>query len=627
MSGVHLVIALTAFVAAVLAGTLLARRLGAQGPVVLLLMGVVGSYLPFVDEPTLSPELILIGVLPPLLYAAAVNTSLVDFRANLAPIGWLSVGLVLFTAAGVGLVLWRVLDVPFAAAFALGAIVAPPDAVAATAVARQIGLPRRVVTILEGESLVNDATALVSLRTAVAALAAPVTAVAIGLDFAKAVVLAIVVGIAVAKVASLVFRRITDPLATTALSFLVPFLAYVPAEELHASGVLAVVVAGLLMGHWSQTTQNAQSRVAQRLSWGTVQFLLENSVFLLIGLQVRRIVSDGLAESSPGRLALACAATLLAVIGLRVLWLAVSRVWLLPRGRGAARANALSWQESAIVAWAGMRGVVTLAAALTLPLAAPLRASLVFTALATTLGTLILQGLTLPLLARRLDVRGPDPREDALQEATVLQAAMREGLAAARAAALPGDGPSLERLEEGFSTRVNAAWERLGRTTEEVDTPSDAYRRLRMVALQAEREAVLRMRGEQTVDQEVLAHVLGMLDLEESMLVRFDARQSTITSAPLRPALPDAPCEHLEAAPCSRAPEAGNGAECAACLAEGLTPVHLRMCLDCGHIGCCDSSPGRHAARHFEETGHPVMRSIEPGEAWRWCFVDEVLGA
>ncbi|NNG18082.1 Na+/H+ antiporter [Naumannella sp. ID2617S] len=624
----EVVIGLTLFAVTVLGGTLLARRLRIQGPLVLLAIGVLGSYLPFVHEPTLSPELVLVGILPPLLYAAAVNTSLVDFRDNLSSIGWLSVGLVLFTAVGVGLVVWRVLGVPFAAAFAIGAVVAPPDAVAATAVARQIGLPRRVVTVLEGESLVNDATALVSLRSAVAALAAPVSAVAVGLDFAKAVGLAILVGLVVAKLGSMVFRRISDPLVTTILTFLVPFLAYAPAEELHASGVLAVVVAGLFIGHHSQRTQTAQGRLVQRLNWATIQFLLENSVFLLVGLQVHRIVTDGLTESSPGRLVGICGAVLATVIALRVVWIGFSRLWLIPaRRRG--RESRFSWQESMVTAWAGMRGVVTLAAALTLPVGTPMRATLILVALTTTIGTLVLQGLTLPALARRLGVHGPDPREDALQEATVLQAVMQKGLTAAHEGAGPSDKGALNRLEEGYANRVNAAWERLGRSVEEVATPSDAYRRLRLVALGAERAAVLELRSGGQADQEVLARVLAALDMEESMLVRIDEREQQQVSAakPLAPALAEAPCEHLAHAPGLVPPsEAGHGLECHDCRIEGTEPVHLRMCLSCGTVGCCDSSEGRHSERHFRQTGHPVMRSVEPGESWRWCYLDEVLG-
>jgi CPA1 family monovalent cation:H+ antiporter len=249
-----------------------AQRLRVAAPLVLLVVGVVVSYVPFIPEPELSSEVVLVGLLPPLLYAAAIRTSLVDFRANWAPILGLSVGLVLFTAAGVGLVTYWLLGVPFAVAFALGAIVAPPDAVAATAVARRIGLPRRIVTILEGESLVNDATALVSLRTAIAAFplaaaaagghASDVTLGSVAFDFTRAVVLGVGFGVLVGVVIAYVRRKVTESAIDTSISFIVPYLAYLPAERLHGSGVLAVVVAGLLLGHKSPIVQNASSRVS-----------------------------------------------------------------------------------------------------------------------------------------------------------------------------------------------------------------------------------------------------------------------------------------------------------------------------------------------------------------------------
>ena len=219
-----------------------AQRLRVAAPLVLLVVGVAVSYVPFIPEPELSSEVVLVGLLPPLLYAAAIRTSLVDFRANWAPILGLSVGLVLFTAAGVGLVTYWLLGVPFAVAFALGAIVAPPDAVAATAVARRIGLPRRIVTILEGESLVNDATALVSLRTAIAAFplaaaavtsehASDVTMGSVALDFTRAVVLGVGFGVLVGVVIAYVRRKVTESAIDTSISFIVPYLAYLPAER------------------------------------------------------------------------------------------------------------------------------------------------------------------------------------------------------------------------------------------------------------------------------------------------------------------------------------------------------------------------------------------------------------
>nr|WP_277628102.1 Na+/H+ antiporter [Arsenicicoccus dermatophilus] len=604
----------------VLAVTTLSDRWGLSAPLVLILVGLIGSYLPFVHEPMLSPELVLVGILPPLLYTASHNTSLVDFRANLSAIGWLSIGLVLFTALGVALVVQGILPVPFAAAFAIGAVVAPPDAVAATAVAKQIGLPRRVVTVLEGESLVNDATALVSLRTATQALVATVSVGAVLLDFGRAVLVGVGVGLLVAVVASQVLRRTTDPVATTALSFLLPFIAFAPAEELHGSGVLAVVVAGLLLGHEAPVVETAQSRVTTRVNWRTITYLLENSVFLLVGLQTRSIVSAaGRSSLGWGRVIGVCVAALLAVMVLRVVWIMATRFVVRARGRAGTPTT-----EAAVVAWAGMRGVVTLAAALSLPAATPHREVLVLVALVVTAGTLLIQGLTLPLVARRLGVHGPDPREDALQEATLYARAVAAGHRAMREVVTPETAELLDQLRAQSEQRVNAVWERLGGWRQGQETPSEAYRRLRTVALHAEREEVLRARAEGTVDQEVIASVLSALDVEESSLVRVEDRARRVRAA-LTPALPSAPCEHLAAAPCYVEPRTTG--ECIGCRAEGTVPVHLRLCLTCGYVGCCDSSAGRHATRHFQATGHPAMRSFEPGESWRWCYVDELLAA
>ncbi len=252
----EIAIGLLAIAATVLGGAWFADRLGLPAPLVLILVGIIGSYLPFVPEVALSPELVLLGILPPLLYAAAIRTSLVDFRNNRAVILSLSVGLVLFTALGVAVFLQWALGIDFWVAFALGAVVGPPDAVAATSIGRQIGLPRRLVSILEGESLVNDATALVTLRTALAAggLAASAfgTEVTVGTvvgDFVWASLGGVAVGFAVAVVVSVLRKHFTtEPAFDTVLSFMVPFAAYVPAEELHASGVIAVVTAGLVLG-------------------------------------------------------------------------------------------------------------------------------------------------------------------------------------------------------------------------------------------------------------------------------------------------------------------------------------------------------------------------------------------
>lgn len=626
----EIAIGLLAIAATVLGGAWLADRLELPAPLVLIVVGIAGSYLPFVPEVALSPEVVLLGILPPLLYAAAIQTSLVDFRNNRATILGLSVGLVLFTALGVALFLTQVLDISFGLAFAVGAVVAPPDAVAATAVGRRIGLPRRLVSILEGESLVNDATALVALRTALAATglasAAATHEVTFGgvvLDFLWASLGGAVIGFVVSLVVVVLRKRFsTEPAFDTVLSFMVPFAAYVPAEEAHASGVIAVVTAGLILGHKSPTTQSGASRLSERINWGSIQFLLENAVFLLIGLQVFYVVRNvQSSELSAGRIAFAAVGTLVAVLLLRPLWVFPFRYLRTHVMRAEAEAP---WSHSAVLSWAGMRGVVTLAAALLLP-ETPVRAVLILIAVVVTIGTLLIQGTTLPWVAHRLGVRGPDPREDALQAATVLQAATRSGLDVL--AQMPDvDESTKDMLRERASDRVNQLWERLGpRGLDGAETPSTQYRRARLTMLEAERGEVLRLRNEGRADDVVLRTVLGALDLEETMLDRLEDQETRLAESEMLPVdTIEAPCEHLQDSGACAEPRTPEG--CEECLRDGTTWVHLRMCLECGHVGCCDSSEFKHASAHFAETSHAVMRSLEPGESWRWCFVDEVVG-
>ena len=290
-------VGLLALVVVVCAVSALGRRLKVSVPLLLVLAGVAGSYLPFIPPVVLIPDIVLIAILPPLLYAAALRTSVVEFQANKRSIGLLSVGYVIFGTVAIGLVVWWLLpDVPLPAAFALGAVVAPPDAVAATSIARRVGMPRRIVNILEGESLVNDATALVLLRASIAAIAGSVTLLQVGLEFLLAVVGGAAAGAAAAWLLLQIRRRVRNVAINTSMSLVAPFVAFIPAEAIHASGVLAVVVAGLIIGTRSPAMPGGASRLSQRSNWATVQFLLENSVFLLIGLQVRSIIDAANAD-------------------------------------------------------------------------------------------------------------------------------------------------------------------------------------------------------------------------------------------------------------------------------------------------------------------------------------------
>jgi CPA1 family monovalent cation:H+ antiporter len=618
---VHVAIGLVVLVASAAALAALARRFGVSEPLVLTVGGVAASYLPFVPEIHLEPEIILLGFLPPLLYTAAIRTSLVDFRANVRTIALLSVGLVLFTTFAVAVVVWWLLPVPFAVAVALGAVVAPPDAVAATAVARRIGMPRRIVTILEDESLFNDATALVALRTALAATAGTVSVWEAGADFLLAAGGGAAVGVVVAYLLAMLRRRITDPVMDTTLSFLAPFAAYLPAESIHASGVIAVVVCGMILGHNAPAWQSAASRIAERINWRTIQFILESAVFVLIGLQVRGIVEGAWhSDLDHATLVLTALAVVAVTMLARPIWVFGSSLVSHSLGNG----GAVPASQLVVVSWAGMRGVVTLAAVLLLSEDTPLLAVLKLLALVVVAGTLLVQGTSLPWLVRWLRLRAPSRAEDALQKANVLQQATAAGLAALDEQITADTPPGVvQTLRDRVSWKANAAWERLGRAESELVTPTAEYRRLRLAMLRAERESVLRVRDSGTVDYQILQHVLAQLDLEESIIDRFDEAEEE-RAEPLAAPVGEEVCAHLRHAPLVRA-HAGPD-ECAECVAEGLAWVHLRMCLSCGHVACCDSSPGNHATKHHGASGHPVMRSVEPGEAWRWCYVDELLG-
>jgi monovalent cation/hydrogen antiporter len=602
------------------------RRAGLSPPLVLVVVGVIASLVPGVPDYRLDPTVVLIGVLPPLLYAAALRTSLVDVRANRQAIGILAVGAVVFTTVVVGVIAWLLLPkVSLAAGLALGAIVAPPDAVAATTIGRRVGMPRRLVSILEGESLLNDATALVSLRTATAAITASIGVWAVLGDFLVAVVGGVVVGVAIAALLAAIRKRVSDPVLDTTISFIAPFLAYLPAEAIHASGVLAVVVTGLILGHKSPILQSASSRLSEQTNWRTVQFVLENTVFLVIGLQVPDTIRAAWeSEIGHDRVVMLCVSVLVATIITRIVWVYAATA-IYKFGPAPLRISAWPWAHAALVSWAGMRGVVTLAAAFALPVETPARDALVLAALTVVAGTLLLQGTTLPLLTRRLDLPGPDAAEDALQEAALLSSATRAGLARLDELRSEEDDPSvLDRLEQRVRSRADSAWERLGRGSTSGETPSETYRRLRLEMLAAERQMVLDARDSGTADDEVLRDVLGALDVEESLLDRLDDKQFEIERELTARSEGKELCAHLGEAPIAVRPNTPEG--CEECLRNGTHWVHLRLCLYCGHVGCCDSSPERHATRHFEQVKHPVLRSFEPGESWRWCFVDEQLG-
>lgn len=520
----HDLLTVVGLVTVVVVVAALARRLGLLAPILLLVTGLAIALLPGVPVIKLQPDLVLIWFLPPLLYVAAVNTSVPAFRFNLRPILLLAIGLVVFTAFMVGLVLHLVLPgVPFAGALALGAVVAPPDAVSATAVARRLRLPRRLVAILEGESLLNDATALVLFTVAVsAATGAATSAGHIAVDAIVAPAGGVVLGAAGALIFGAIHRRVSYPLVDNTVSLIAPFVVYSAAAAIHASGVVAVVLTGLWLGNHYPSLMSAGSRLQMEAFWRVVSFVLEGAVFVLVGLQLHEVL-PGL-NLPPGGIALAAVAVVGTVIAARFAWIypATYLIRLIPpvRGREPDAAN------PTLLSWAGMRGVVTMATALALPPtlahgAAYPRNLFVFLAFLTIVVTLVGQGMTLPALARLLRIPGDDPKEDTLAEAAVQHEASRA--AQERLDEELSRGPAVapavvDRLRSQAAQRSNAAWERLGGRARE--TPSAAYSRLRLAMLAAERQVFSRARDTGRIPEEVLREAQRDMDLEESLLER-----------------------------------------------------------------------------------------------------------
>lgn len=515
----------------------LARRYALSGPLILVVAGLGVSYLPGVPDYTIDPDVALLLILPPLLYSAALESSYLGIRANLRPIGLLSIGAVLFTTVAVGLTVHALipgLGLPLS--FALGAIVAPPDAVAATAIGRRVGLPRRLVTILAGESLVNDATALTAYRVAVAAAVGGSFSLLSGLgQFLLAALGGVAIGLLVAYVVTGLNRMLRDPLVENTTALLTPFVAYLAAENeyVHTSGVLSVVVAGLFIGHRSPRQSSYASRLQSRSLWRMVDFLLESVVFALIGLQLRSVVEalNAGERSSEEVIRVAVIVTAVVIVG-RFVW--VFPATYLPRKfnrRIADRDPGPPWQGPFVLSWAGMRGVVSLAAAFGLPLTLddgtplPGRDVVLFITFVVVIATLVLQGFTLPALIRRLGVVAAESAADNLAEAGAQQSAADAAIArladllAAGADQVPED--VVNRLRERAELRALQAWERLGDTgPNRVETPQEAYRRLRREMLAAERAVFVELRDAGRIDDEVLRRVQEELDLEEAILAR-----------------------------------------------------------------------------------------------------------
>jgi len=521
--------------AAVAALALLARKVPIPYPILLVLGGLSLALVPGLPAVRLNPELVFFFFLPPLLYPAALFTPWRDFRANLRPILLLAVGLVLFTTAAVGfLVHYLIPEFPLAAGFVLGAIISPPDAIAAMAIAEHLRVPRRIVTILEGESLVNDATALVAFRFATAAVfTGSFSLVHAGGKFLVVALGGILLGLLVGFVTALIQKQIDDAPIEITLSLLTPFAAYLPAEQLGVSGVLAVVTAGLYHGWRLPEITSSRTRLQAGPVWRMIEFLLNGFIFLLIGLQLPEVLRN-LSRYSLSQLVWYAVIISLAVIVIRILW--VFPASYLPRLLSRTlrmRDPYPAWQHVAIVAWTGMRGVVSLAAALALPLRTqngspfPGRDLILFLTFVVILATLVAQGLSLPRLIRWLGVK-----DDRSIEKEERQARLKANQAAlARVSELARSYPmaeeTVQRLRGEYQDRIRQL---------EVCDPqeestarglfSSEYAHFLQEALDVERKTILRLRNELIINDEVFRHIQRDIDLAEARLGEADTSRS-----------------------------------------------------------------------------------------------------
>jgi CPA1 family monovalent cation:H+ antiporter len=548
--------------------TAIAHRRGLEPALIIVVIGGAVSFLPEFEPPELDSHILLTVVLPPLLYSAALNFSFPTFLRNIRPILGLGVGLVVVSAFAVALVSSWLVVVPltFATALVLGAIVAPPDAVTAVAVGRKLGLPKRVMAILTGESLINDAAALTLFSIAVAQVAGSHTFIENPfLLFGYSALVGPVVGGVLGYVTLWIRRRLANPGLETVQGLVVPFAAFIAAEELHASGVLAVVVAGFVVGNGTLDA-GYQTRLQERYVWNSVDVLLEAFVFAYIGLHLRFVLED-LREAHESLVEVAVASVIVLLIVLVIRPLSVFAIFGRNKlsshvgnrlsvpvpvgGRGAlgtrqrrrpragwrARIDrrSLSWQENVVVSWTGMRGVVTLAAAAAIPVTTaagdpfPERATIQAIAFVVSVGTLLIQGWTLPVLIRKLQIsRFSDDhaadREEELKAERVVHDALDAVLAEFRA------NPP-ENMDPRVLAEIRVAITRQSEEIDEMPDPEAPTKRAKVYSglyrdvLAAQRAALIAERDEGRIEDEAVRAMLERLDLQEAgVSARLESR-------------------------------------------------------------------------------------------------------
>jgi monovalent cation/hydrogen antiporter len=501
----------------------LATRLRLPYAILLVLGGLLLGFIPGLPRITLDPELILVLFLPPLIYSSAWLTSWREFRANLRPILQLSLGLVLVTTLVIAAVAHAIAGLSWPVAFVLGAVVSPTDAVAASATAKQLGLPRRIVTVIEGESMVNDATGLVVYRFAVAAvIAGSFSLWQAGLQLVLVSLGGLVIGLVIAWPVAWLHRHLDDAPIEITITLLTPYAVYLVANALQVSGVLAVLSAGLHLSRQSSRFFSSNTRLQANAVWNVLVFLLNGLVFLLIGLQLRSILATIVGHSVVPLIGQALLISL-TVIAVRLAW--VFPAAYLPRlvsPRLRTRDPYPGWRSVAIVAWIGMRGGLSLAAALALPLTLtsgvpfPQRDLVIFFTFAVILVTLVGQGLSLVPIIRLLSLEQDSSleREHALAHLVAARAALSRLDELTTEAWVPQD--ALTHLRSHYAQKLRTLSEAIdGAGDERFDGHAPVQQRLRQEVLTAERAAVIGLRDRGRIDDETLRLVERELDLEE----------------------------------------------------------------------------------------------------------------
>ncbi len=539
MKALELVLVLLAATAAI---SVLAERLVVPAPVLLVLGGTVLAFVPELPRPTLSPEVVFLVFIPPLLYWSAFNTSWRDFRRHLRSISLLSVGLVLVTMTAVAAVAHALVPgLPWPSAFVLGAIVSPPDAVAVAAVTRRLGIDRGIMTVLEGEGLVNDATALVAYRMSVAAVVAGAFSLRTAMvEFAWAAVAGVGIGVGVGMLIAALRRRLrVSSVASNTVSILTPFATYIPAEHFGASGVLAVAAVGLYLGRQGPRVLSPQTRTQAIAMWEMLAFLLEGLVFILVGLELPMAVA-ALHEYGIGTLAAATLAVAVAAVLVRMVWVIPGTYLLGGTMRLLGRPEPVPpWRNVVFIGWAGLRGADSLVVALSLPLTIatgapfPGRDLILFLTFAIIFVTLVAQGLSLKAVIRALGLK-PDP--ESAREMSAARARLAVvGLETldALAAEQPGaeDAKKALRLKyEHVAHRFQARLhnKRIARDEERIE----AYRTMRLKMLGAERNALIVMRDSDEISDDILREIQHDLDLEQVLLEQPGPSDGGFDSAP-----------------------------------------------------------------------------------------------